>query len=76
MNELINNLINSFKQIKPQDNEPIKMAIMEYDTEYKTINQIGLNKLNLELNKYNLILIEHPEYPIGLKTITLEEISA
>ena len=76
MDKLINNLVTKFKQITPQDNEPIKMAIMELDKEYELIKNYGINKLNLKLKEFNLILIEHNEYPKGLKTISLEEISA
>lgn len=73
MKEFIKNLIEKFEEIIPEDDEPINMAIMELDEEYQTIQKLGLNNLNKELNKLNYTLINHNEYPDGIKLISMEK---
>lgn len=74
MNNLIKKLIERFNKIKPEDNKPIKMAIMELDNEYQLIKSFGLKEFNNELNSHGFNIVEHVNFPDGLKCFTLEKI--
>lgn len=72
MNNLIEKLVKNFNEIEPEDNKPIKMAIMEFDKEYFEINKFGIDTLNDKLKDRNLKLVFHPEFCDGLKCFTLQ----
>jgi len=74
MNNLVEKLIKNFNEIKKEDNKPVKMAIMELDNEYKLIRSFGLKEFNNELNSHGFNLVEHVNFPDGLKCLTLEKI--
>lgn len=73
MDELIEKLIKYFKNIEPEDNEKIKMAIMELDNEYQQIQNFGADNVNNKLLEQNFKIVFHDEFPKGLKFFSFEE---
>lgn len=76
MKNLIKKLVKDFKNIHSEDDKPIKMAIMELDPKYKSINNFGLENVNKELEPYGLIVVKISNQPKDLNLFSLQEISA